>query len=151
MSRGRMRKPIGLHLAEGNPSHLTKAEIEERQEEEIHVPFTDIRHPEYLSGEKQLEKFYYYANMLLDIGIFTELDVDCLARYIMAEQLYLQYTNSLVKLIKSKDYEQMSKMQGLQDRAFRQCQSCARDLGLSITSRAKLVVPKPLEDEDDEL
>ena len=151
MSKGRMKKPINLHLAEGNPSHLTKAEIEQRQEEELQVPFTDIKAPPYLTGEKQLEKFYYYANMLLELNIFTELDVDCLARYIMGEQLYLQYTNLLIQMIKSKDYEQLGKIQGLQDRAFRQCQSCARDLGMTISARCKLVVPVASEVEDDEL
>lgn len=148
---GRARKPIGLHLAEGNPSHLTKDEIEERQNGELNVPFLDVKPPEYLTGEKQIEKFNYFAKMLLALGIFTELDVDCLARYIMSEQLYLQYTNLLVKLIKSKDFEQMGKIQGLQDKAFRQCHHCARTLGLTITDRARLVVPQPPDDEDDEL
>jgi P27 family predicted phage terminase small subunit len=69
----------------------------------------------------------------------------------MGEQLYLQYTNLLVKLIKSKDYDQLSKIQSLQDRAFRQCRQCARDLGLTVSSRCKLVVPQPLDDDDDEL
>lgn len=148
---GRPKKPIGLHLAEGNPSHLTKAEIAERQEGEIEVPFLDVKPPEYLTGKKQIEKFNYLAEMLLALNIFTELDVDSLARYIMSEQLYLQYTNLLISLIKSKDYEQMGKIQGLQDRAFRQCHQCARSLGLTITDRARLVVPQPLEDDDDEL
>ena len=148
---GRPKKPIGLHLAEGNPSHLTKAEIEERQNGELDVPFLDVKPPEYLTGEKQIEKFNYIANMLLKLEIFTELDVDCLARYIMSEQLYLQYTNLLIKLIKEKDYEQLRKIQSLQDRAFRQCDTCARRLGLTITERARLVVPQPLEDDDDEL
>lgn len=148
---GRPKKPIGLHLAEGNPSHLTKDEIEERQSGELDVPFLDVKPPEYLTGEKQIEKFNYFAKMLLALGIFTELDVDCLARYIMSEQLYLQYTNLLVKLIKSKDFDQMSRIQGLQDKAFRQCHHCARTLGLTITDRARLVVPQPPDDEDDEL
>lgn len=148
---GRPKKPIGLHLAEGNPSHLTKAEIEERQNGELDVPFLDVKPPEYLTGEKQIEKFNYIAKMLLELDIFTELDVDCLARYIMSEQLYLQYTNLLIKLIKSKDFEQMGKIQSLQDRAFRQCDTCARRLGLTITDRARLIVPQPLDDDDDEL
>jgi P27 family predicted phage terminase small subunit len=148
---GRPKKPIGLHLAEGNPSHLTKAEIEERINGELEVPFIDIKPPEYLTGKKQIEKFHYYADMLLALNIFTELDVDCLARYIMAEQLYLQYTNLLISLIRSQDYDPLGKIQGLQDRAFRQCHQCARSLGLTITDRARLVVPQPPDDEDDEL
>lgn len=145
----RPREPVDLIKAKGK-THLTKAEYEERKSGELDVPFTDIQPPEYLTGEKQIEKFHYIADMLLALDIFTELDVDCLARYIMSEQLYLQYTNLLVKLIKKQDFEQMGKIQGLQDRAFRQCDTCARRLGLTITDRARLVVPQPPE-EDDEL
>lgn len=146
----RPREPVDLIKAKGK-KHMSKAEYEERKEQEIEVPFTDIKPPDYLTGQKQLEKFNYYADMLLNIGIFTELDVDCLARYIMGEQLYLQYTSLLISLIKSKDFDQMGKIQGLQDRAFRQCQQCARDLGLTISARCKLVVPKTDEDDDFEL
>lgn len=145
----RPREPVDLIKAKGK-THLTKAEYEERKSGELDVPFTDIQPPEYLTGEKQIEKFHYIADMLLALDIFTELDVDCLARYIMSEQLYLQYTNLLVKLIKKQDFEQMGKIQGLQDRAFRQCDTCARRLGLTITDRARLVVPQQPE-EDDEL
>ena len=147
---GRPREPIDLIKAKGK-KHLTQAEYEERKESELDVPFLDVKPPSYLTGASQKEKFDYYATMLLKLGIFTELDVDCLARYIMGEQLYLQYTNLLIKLIKSQDFEELGKIQGLQDRAFRQCQQCARDLGLTISSRCKLVIPQPTDGEDDEL
>lgn len=147
---GRPREPIDLIKAKGK-KHLTQAEYEERKEAELDVPFLDVKPPSYLTGASQKEKFDYYAAMLLKLGIFTELDIDCLARYIMGEQLYLQYTNLLIKLIKSQDFEELGKIQGLQDRAFRQCQQCARDLGLTISSRCKLVVPQPTDGEDDEL
>lgn len=146
----RPREPVDLIKAKGK-KHLTKTEYEERKEAEVDVPFTDVKPPEYLSGEKQIEKFNYYAKMLLQVGIFTELDVDCLARYIMGEQLYLQYTKLLTKLMRSNDFDQLGKIQGLQDRAFKQCQQCARDLGLTISSRCKLIVPQTESDEDFEL
>lgn len=146
----RPREPVDLIKAKGK-KHLTKAEYEERKEQELDVPFIDVEPPEYLSGEKQIEKFNKYAKMLLSIGIFTELDVDCLARYIMGEQLYLQYTRLLIRLVKSNNFEELSKIQGLQDKAFRQCQQCARDLGLTVSSRCKLVVPPTDDGEDYEL
>lgn len=146
----RPREPVDLIKAKGK-KHLTKSEYEERKEQELDVPFTDVEPPEYLSGEKQIEKFNKYAKMLLSIGIFTELDVDCLARYIMGEQLYLQYTRLLIRLVKSNNFEELSKIQGLQDKAFRQCQQCARDLGLTVSSRCKLVVPQVEDGEDYEL
>lgn len=90
-----------------------------------------IRPPDYLTGAKQVEKFEHYAQMLSEAGIFSELDADCLARYIMSEQLYLQYTNMLVKLTRNNDLAELSRVQSLQDKAFKQCQKCAKDLGLS--------------------
>lgn len=146
----RPREPVDLIKAKGK-KHLGKAEYEERKAQEIDVPFTDVKPPEYLKGAKSINKFNTYADMLLKIGIFTELDTDCLARYIMGEQLYLQYTNLLIQLIKSNDYDRLSKIQGLQDRAFRQCQQCARDLGLTISARCKLVIPQTDGDDDFEL
>lgn len=143
----RPREPIDLIKAKGK-KHLTKAEYEDRKSEELDVPFTDVKPPEYLSGEKQIEKFNRYADMLLKIGIFTELDVDCLARYIMGEQIYLEYTKLLVKFARSSDLDKLGKIQQLQDKAFRQCQQCARDLGLTISARCRLVVPQ-VESEDD--
>lgn len=91
----------------------------------------EIRPPEYLTGAKQVEKFEHYAKLLSEAGIFTELDADCLARYIMSEQLYLQYTAQLTRLIKENDLGMVKAMQTLQDKAFKQCQRCAKDLGLS--------------------
>lgn len=41
-------------------------------------------------------------------------------------------------------------LMNLQDKAFKQCLACAKELGLTITSRAKMVTPTP-PDGDDEL
>lgn len=90
-----------------------------------------IKPPEYLKGEKQIEKFHHFAALLENVGLFSELEADCLARYIMSEQLYLQYTAQLTRLIKDNDIAAIATIQGLQDRAFSQCQKCAKDLGLS--------------------
>ena len=139
------REPIDLIIAKGR-KHLTKKEIEERRSQEIDVPFKEVSAPEYLS-EAQKKEFDAYADKLLKIGIFTELDEDCLARYILSKNLYLQYTSLLTSLIRKRDMSDLAKIQSLQDRAFRQCQTCANSLGLTITSRCKLVVPN--NDEED--
>lgn len=182
---GRPKEPIDLLVAKGK-KHLTKKEIEERKEQEINVPFIDVQPPTYLKGKKRIEEFNTYADMLLKIGIFTELDVDILAKYIIAKELYLTYTKQLEKVMSKasivRKWEVIDKLSGeldseatledlkkllstivrrqrgddatvimnLQDKAFKQCLSCAKELGLTITSRMKLVIPPPLE-EDDEL
>lgn len=42
-------------------------------------------------------------------------------------------------------------LMNLQDKAFKQCLSCAKELGLTITSRCRIVVPTQQDGEDDEL
>ena len=121
---------------------MGKAEVERRMAEEIDVPFTDVQAPEYLKGKSARDEFDHYAGMLLEIGIFTELDVDCLARYILSKNLYLQYTAKLARMLKQdNDSRELAATQTLQDKAFKQCQACASSLGLTISSRCKLTVP----------
>jgi len=147
---GRNRKPIALHLANDNPSHLSKSEIADRQEREVNVPYTNVKPPNYLNA-KQKKIFKGYAEKLVSIGIMTELDTDCLARYVMAHDLYVTYTEELNKAIAEGEIAITKEMQRLQDTAFKQAQASARDLGLTITSRCKIEVPQPSEDDDDEL
>lgn len=135
----RPREPVALVLAKGK-KHLTKEEIAERQAREVQVPFTDIVPPGYLSS-KQKKTFQELAGKLQAIKIYTELDADALGRYVIAQDLYVAYTRALNKQIKAGDIDGMKAAQGLQDKAFRQAQSSARDLGLTITSRCRLEVP----------
>ena len=157
MGAGRPREPIDLLIAKGK-KHLTKAEIEERRAQEIDVPFTDIQPPSFLPKSFHKE-FYEISDKLKAIGIMTELDTVSLAQYLIAKQNYISYTAMLLKVIKRNsdpnrqfldedDVVENTKIQALQDRALRQCQTCARDLGLTITSRAKIAIPQP-PDEDD--
>lgn len=136
---GRNKEPIDLIVAKGK-KHLSKAEIQERKEKELDVPFKNIIIPEYLS-DKQKEKFREIASKLLVINIYTELDIDVLARYILAQDLYLLYTSKISKIIKKGDVDLLEKYQRMQDKAFSQAQSCARELGLTISSRCRIEVP----------
>ena len=140
-----------------------------------------------MDPKKRIEEFNHYAEMLLQIRIFTEFDVDILANYILAKELYLNYTKQLEKVVKKAalvhkwaviddlaglcdeegtidDLKQLLEkivrrqrgddaivLMNLQDKAFKQCLACAKELGLTITSRCKLVVPPPPDDGEDEL
>lgn len=148
MSRGRPKKPIALHLAEGNPSHLTEAEIEERQATELNVPFTNVKPPSYLD-KQQKKKFKDIASKLIALGIMTELDVDCLAMYVTSFDLYLSCTGTLAECVKSGDIDGAKDVQAMQDKMFRQAHTAAKALGLTITDRCKIVVPQPPETDDE--
>ena len=150
MPRGRPKEPINLIIAKGK-KHLTKKEIEDRKKSEITTSYTDVQPPDYLSHEEKLE-FCKIAVILLEIGIINELDEDCLARYVISNRNYVQYTKKLrelnQKLLNAKRNDSKRKLEDqidtyliYQDRALKQCRLCANDLGLSISSRAKLVMP----------
>lgn len=141
---GKPREPIDLILHKGK-KHITKAEIEERRKQEIDVPFKKIKPPAYLS-KTQKKEFKKIANMLLEINIYTELDADVLARYVISQDLYLAYTKSIADLIEQNDLVLLRDIQNMQDKAFKQAQSCARELGLTISSRCKLVAPEKKEE-----
>ena len=136
----RPRQPIELLQAKGN-KHLTKSEIEERQKMELKVDFRDVKIPDYLP-QNLVDEFNDIAGKMLQIGIMTELDEDCLARYLLAKQQYLRYTNLLNKATSRGNITEIEKLMTIQDKAFKQCRASANDLGLTIASRCKLVMPK---------
>lgn len=137
---GRPRKPIELHKIDGK-SRLTKAEIEYRERTELKVNLKDVEAPEYIKG-KMLDEFWDIANKLLEIGIMTELDSETLGRYLLSKQQYLKLTSMMTKAMSKNDVDKMKELAGLQDKAFKQCRACANDLGLTISSRCRLVLPK---------
>ena len=147
---GRPRKPAALLEAEG--AHISKDELQERKDGELKVPFTNVKPPSYLN-KNQKKKFVEISNKLVQLGIMTELDIDCLARYVLAQDLYLKYNEEIAKELENEELSisVLKELQNLQDKAFKQAQSSARDLGLTITSRCKIVLPPTPEDDDDEL
>lgn len=147
----KQREPIDAILAKGK-KHLTKSEIERRRDTELKVVCDRVEPPQYLTRSQKYQ-FRQIAAKLVAINIFTDLDVDCLSRYILAHEQYLQLNGELAKMLSvgSLDIEALKSLQLMQDRAFKQAQSSARDLGLTVTSRCKIVVPAPPPEDDDEL
>jgi P27 family predicted phage terminase small subunit len=134
------RQPTSLLLATGK-KHLTKSEIEERLNSEVQ-PLTDnITAPDYLT-KKQKNEFYTISEQLKRLNIMSETDVDTLARFIISRDLYIKLSKQLVKKEVIEDPYLTDKYLKNQDRAFKQCRACAIDLGLTISSRCKLVVPQ---------
>ena len=141
--RGNMagqRIPIELIQARGS-KHLTKAEIQELQDKEI-KPITDnIIAPDYLT-KKQKDEFYKIADQLKKLKIMGETDVDALARYIVANDFYVNAVKQMRKKDVRSDPYMFESWSKIQERYYKQCRSSANDLGLSISSRCKLVVPE---------
>lgn len=138
------RQPIELLLLKGN-KNLTKAEIEERKKTEVKAPSDKVRPPAFLPKDLKRE-FNAIAKELIAIEIFSNLDVDTLARYLIAKKMYNKFTDKIL----SDEFEFDEKIINAQDKYFKQCRQCANDLGLTMSSRCKLVIPKKEETKADD-
>lgn len=136
------RQPIELLKAKG-AKHLTKAEIREREETEIKANSDKIEAPSYLPEELKI-KFNEVANELNDIGIMSNLDCEALARFLIAEFQYQKVVKKAIKM--SPENEKYMDLLLMQEKLFKMARQAAGDLGLTISSRCKLVVPKSKEE-----
>lgn len=136
---GRNKQPVALIAAKGK-THLTKEEIKRRMNEEVQPVNADVEPPSYLS-KKQKDEFNEIARMLRALNVLNETDVDAVARYVLSRGMYVNLTKQLSKKEIMNDPDLLDKYIKNQDKAFKQCRAAASDLGLTITSRAKLVVP----------
>ena len=152
------RQPIELVIA-NDRKHLTKAEIEERRQRELKQCTDEITAPAYLTA-KQKKAFYKVAEQLQKLKIMGETDCDALARYITAQEFYEKAVKDLRKLEKERPkpeekeddpggyfkrldgyYAMLDNAAKRQDRYFKQAQTAAAALGLTISSRCRLVAP----------
>lgn len=155
------RQPTDLLVLKGK-KHLTKSEIEERKNKEIKAKNDKIKAPDYLSKDEKKE-FKKISKELIEIGIMSNLDIDCLSFFIKTRAEYLRITKEVeirgptkeIELeekntegivigtkniiVIDDDYERLIK---LQLKVLNSCRKAASDLGLSIASRCRLVVPK---------
>jgi len=154
---GRKAKPIELHLVQGNPNRLTKAEIEARKEAENSMrPKADkVKPPKWL-GKKAKREFKRIVKELEEVGLLTNVDVDMLATYcdayveyqrcteiIEEEGLMVEYTNKAAETNKV-PHPLLTKKKQL----FEQMKSIAAEFGLTPSARAKIAIPKKEEKVD---
>ncbi len=150
----RPRQPIDLIAAKGR-KHLTIEEYTERKQSEVTASADDVKPPAFLD-KKEREKFEKLAKQLIELKIMSNLDCDVLARYIRAETEYIRVTKQLqkIKFLPDKKsmvteeaqlaaaYAQYNYLSKIQNRLMKACNENARELGLTISSRCKLVIPK---------
>lgn len=155
------RQPVELLIAKGK-KHLTKAEIEERQRTELKAAADRVTAPAYLTPE-QKKTFKKIVKELRALDIVANLDVDALARLVIAQSKYIAVTEKLNRLPLMIEVErdtgrkdengepiierveivnaQVERLAIMQDRFFKQCRQGAADFGMTVSSRCKLVVP----------
>lgn len=146
------RQPTDVVLANGR-KHLSKTEEAERRAGEVKVsPAKTAKPPKWLP-ETLKKDFRAIGKRLIAAGLYTELDADTLGRYLVAQHQWLIATAEVEKALSQKDPEtgQIRKKRDLaaadswgkiQERYFKQARNCANDMGLTVTSRCRLVVPE---------
>lgn len=135
------RQPTALVELKGK-KHFTKAELEERKNAEVNADTDNIVPPEYLT-KKQAEEFLTLADELKRCEIMTNLDCDALARFVVARSDYADYVKLMRSIPKTVDnLQELKEADKLKRGAFLDCNTAAKELGMTISSRCKLVIPK---------
>lgn len=148
--------------------HLTKAEIEARKNSEVVAPNDKVKPPSYLTQD-QKKRFRKLAKELLEIKLIANVDCDALARLLIAQEQYIEITEQIRNTPLMEDvpvYEtrenpdtgekecvqvgtrqvvngERERLMIIQDRCMKQCRQGASDFGMTVSSRCRLVVPKP--------
>ena len=137
------RQPTDLVVANGR-KHLSRAEEAERRAGEVKVPSPKtIKVPKWVP-EQLKKEFRTLGKQLLLCGLYTDLDADTLGRYLVAQHQYLIATQETEKALAKRDQEAADSWGRIQERYFKQARNCANDMGLSVTSRCRIVVPTAL-------
>ena len=87
----RRAKPIALHLAQGNPNHLTKAEIEHRKKSEIKIGDSKLTPPEFIKNDLiAYAKWKEIVKIFKNFDFVSSGDVGLIARYCKTYAEYLE-------------------------------------------------------------
>ena len=136
------RQPLAVLQANGR-KHLTKAEIAARSAEEVHLEkpkrlSVPTWLPEALKGDyRTISKELLAA----DLGA-SQLDRDTIGRLVVAQAQYTAATRMVRDMLDQENAENCAAWSTLQEKYFKQARACANDLGLTITSRCRLIVPQ---------
>lgn len=145
------RRPMAVNLASGS-KHWTKAEIEERQAAEVRVEKpVSFTCPKWL-GQDAKKLFRGYAKELLASGLpVSKLDTGTLARMCDAEALYAKAVEKRDRAMEEEDGDALALWMKTIGRCEKIARGAANDLGCTVASRCRMVVPKSDTEEDDPL
>lgn len=90
--------------------------------------------PSYLAGSL-LERWDELAPIFTRMGTLSYLETSILAKYIVAENNYLQASNQLQRAMSAADGEDAAKWIGVQDKLLKQILTLGETLGLTAEKR----------------
>ncbi|WP_298016665.1 P27 family phage terminase small subunit [uncultured Dysosmobacter sp.] len=151
------RQPTAVVQANGR-KHLTQAETDQRLDQEVHVPPPDKAVPPQWLPKRLHQEFEEIGEILRAAGLYAELDRDVLGQYFLARERWLKADKKAAAAIRADDEKLAREWTGVQGTYFKQARQCAESMGLSVTSRCRIVVPAAVvnaagaapENEDDE-
>ena len=101
--------------------------------------------PEHLKDD-----FTKLGKELIAAGLLAKLDIDILARYVMSRDAWVAaHLKARGRGWTWTTQRESGSWARVARTYFDQCQQCANSMGLTISSRCRLVVPKSLEDRDE--
>jgi len=134
------RQPTELVAAKGR-KHLTRAEEDERRDREVHISPPDQAEPPKWLAKKFWVEFREIGEILRLSGLYAELDRDVLAQFLVSRERWMRADKLASAAIRDKDEKLAKEWTGIQAAYFRQCRQCAEVMGLSVSSRCRLVIP----------
>lgn len=145
------RQPTDLIEANGR-KHLSRAEAAERRSHEVSIAQPKTAKPPKWLPEQLKKEFRALGKRLIAVGIYTDLDADTLGRYLVAQHQWLIATQQAEAALAAQppDLEQADAWGRVQERYFKQARNCANDMGLTVTSRCRLVVPESAKQKGEE-
>lgn len=130
--------------------HISKAEAAKRRSQEFSVPKAEKATPPKWLGRgfdddvaKALKtEFRKIGKQLIDVGLYTDLDADTLAHYVVARHQWELATVQAETFLQAKMGASADGWGKVQARYFADARKCAGELGLTLSARCKLIVPE---------
>lgn len=134
-------------VKERGRKHLSKAEEAERRQSEVKLPKPKKISPPKWLPEYLKAEFRALAKELLEADMGAAgLDRDTIGRYLVASRQYTAAAIQVQDALDAEDAEKAAEWMNIQDKCFKQANKCANDMGMTLTSRCKLVMPTKKED-----
>ena len=138
------RQPTDILEANGR-KHLTKAEADARRDKEVHVPPVDQVEPPRFLPKRLHPEFLEVGEILNAAGLYSRLDQDVLGQYFLCRDRWEKADKRTASAITKNDEKLAASWSSIQANYFRQARQCAESMGLSVTSRCRIVVPAAVE------
>lgn len=147
------RQAAAVVIANGR-KHFTKAEKEARLESDANARRAGEKDPGAFQAPPWLptelrKDFAALRRQLVERGLMIAMDRDTLGYYLVARTEYVSAGKRASAAIAAGDVDGARDWSSIQERYFKQARGCASDLGLTVTSRCRLVLP-PKEDEGED-